>query len=265
MCQRVKSVAGPTADKACEKLPLSAGEKSQRLRAGAAVAAGDCTIWSGEDGVSNPAPAMPGRGAQLQLRHPHPVLRQPTKHSRARVPPPRRGRSKPTDPAGRRVAPSPRSGGFLAAPYKTAWAGGTLVVADRYYPSSKSCSACGTVKAKLSLAERTYTCGHCGLVADRDITAARNLAQLYPCGKREAQASHATSTRVAASGAETSRKAGAALAAPSPGQQNARGGAGSGRAAIRRTDTVRPAPANREADRPRQGRRTGTAASAAAA
>ena len=149
--------------------------------------------------------------------------------------------------------------------YKTAWAGGTLVVADRYYPSSKSCSACGTVKAKLSLAERTYTCEHCRLVADRNINAARNLAQLYPCGKREAQASHATSTRVAASGAETSRKAGAALAAPSPGQQNARGGAGSGRAATRRTNTVKPAPANREAGRPRQGRRTGTAASAAAA
>ena len=43
--------------------------------------------------------------------------------------------------------------------YKTAWAGGTLVVADRYYPPSKSCSACWTVKAKLSLAERYLDSG----------------------------------------------------------------------------------------------------------
>ena len=42
--------------------------------------------------------------------------------------------------------------------YKTTWNGGRLVVADRWYPSSKTCSGCGAVKTKLTLSERTYTC-----------------------------------------------------------------------------------------------------------
>jgi IS605 OrfB family transposase len=62
--------------------------------------------------------------------------------------------------------------------YKTGWNGGTLIVADRWYPSSKTCSGCGVVKAKLRLSERTYTCTTCSLALDRDINAARNLASL---------------------------------------------------------------------------------------
>ena len=62
--------------------------------------------------------------------------------------------------------------------YKTAWAGSSLVSADRFYPSSKTCSACGSVKAKLGLAERVFTCDNCGLVLDRDLNAALNLAQV---------------------------------------------------------------------------------------
>lgn len=62
--------------------------------------------------------------------------------------------------------------------YKTAWNGGTLIVADRWYPSSKTCSGCGVVKTKLRLSERTYVCTTCGLVLDRDENAARNLASL---------------------------------------------------------------------------------------
>jgi putative transposase len=62
--------------------------------------------------------------------------------------------------------------------YKTGWNGGRLVVADRWYPSSKTCSGCGAVKTKLVLSERTYTCTTCGLVLDRDVNAARNLAAL---------------------------------------------------------------------------------------
>jgi putative transposase len=62
--------------------------------------------------------------------------------------------------------------------YKTTWYGSRLVVADRFYPSSKTCSGCGWVKAKLPLAERTFTCEACGLVLDRDLNAARNLAKL---------------------------------------------------------------------------------------
>jgi putative transposase len=66
--------------------------------------------------------------------------------------------------------------------YKTAGQGGTLVVADRWYSSSKTCSGCGTVKAKLGLSERTYRCNACGLVEDRDVNAARNLLKLAASG-----------------------------------------------------------------------------------
>jgi putative transposase len=62
--------------------------------------------------------------------------------------------------------------------YKTVWRGGALIVADRWYPSSKTCSACTTVKAKLSLRDRVFECDACGLVIDRDENAARNLAAL---------------------------------------------------------------------------------------
>jgi putative transposase len=62
--------------------------------------------------------------------------------------------------------------------YKATWYGCRLVVADRFYPSSKTCSACGWVKAKLTLAERTFCCEVCGLWIDRDLNAARNLAKL---------------------------------------------------------------------------------------
>lgn len=53
-----------------------------------------------------------------------------------------------------------------------------MVVADRWYPSSKTCSGCGAVKAKLPLHVRTFQCDACGLVLDRDDNAARNLAAL---------------------------------------------------------------------------------------
>lgn len=62
--------------------------------------------------------------------------------------------------------------------YKTSWYGSNLLVAGRFYPSSKTCSDCQTVKPKLSLSERTFTCHTCGLTLDRDVNAARNLAQL---------------------------------------------------------------------------------------
>ncbi|MET0415765.1 MAG: IS607 family element RNA-guided endonuclease TnpB [Actinoplanes sp.] len=62
--------------------------------------------------------------------------------------------------------------------YKTGWNGGRLLVADRWYPSSKTCSGCGTVKAKLSLSDRKYECQACGLIIDRDHNAALNLAAL---------------------------------------------------------------------------------------
>lgn len=59
--------------------------------------------------------------------------------------------------------------------YKTARTGARLHVIDRWYPSSKTCSRCGTVKAKLSLSERVYHCEECGLSIDRDLNAAINI------------------------------------------------------------------------------------------
>jgi putative transposase len=62
--------------------------------------------------------------------------------------------------------------------YKSFWAGSALIEAGRFFPSSKICSGCGQVKAKLPLSERQYHCECCGIVLDRDVNAARNLAVL---------------------------------------------------------------------------------------
>ena len=59
--------------------------------------------------------------------------------------------------------------------YKAARTGAALRVVDRWYPSSKTCSNCGVVKAKLSLSERTFNCDACGLSMDRDLNAAINI------------------------------------------------------------------------------------------
>lgn len=80
----------------------------------------------------------------------------------------------------------------LMLTYKTAREGGTLVVVDRFYPSSKTCSECGAVKAKLALSERTFVCTACASVIDRDLNAAVNLAH---------QAAMAGSTPVTGRGA----------------------------------------------------------------
>jgi putative transposase len=64
--------------------------------------------------------------------------------------------------------------------YKTIWSGARLVQADPFFASSKTCSACGAARATLRLDERTFRCidDECGLVLDRDLNAARNLARL---------------------------------------------------------------------------------------
>jgi len=60
--------------------------------------------------------------------------------------------------------------------YKAEWYGATLVVAPRFFASTKTCSSCGWVWQAMTLAERVFACQHCGLVADRDTNAAANLA-----------------------------------------------------------------------------------------
>lgn len=63
--------------------------------------------------------------------------------------------------------------------YKTSWSDGSvLVAADRFYPSSKTCSECGTAKAKLALSERVFAREACGHEQDRDLNAALNLARM---------------------------------------------------------------------------------------
>ena len=95
--------------------------------------------------------------------------------------------------------------------YKTSWAGSALVAADRFYPSSKTCSECGTVKAKLSLSERVFACEACGHEQDRDINAASNLARM---AQLSAQA-EGLQCYVAAAGAET-RNARGGHVSPAP-------------------------------------------------
>ncbi|MFT8315855.1 MAG: transposase [Clostridium sp.] len=61
--------------------------------------------------------------------------------------------------------------------YKCEFYGIKFVEADKWYPSSKTCSECGHIKAKLSLSERTYICEECGAVIDRDFNASINLSR----------------------------------------------------------------------------------------
>ena len=74
--------------------------------------------------------------------------------------------------------------------YKAQWWGRTILWAGRFYPSSKRCSACGSVVALLPLSQRQFDCPPCAYQADRDHNAARNLAQ-WPmnvaCKQRETQ------------------------------------------------------------------------------
>lgn len=79
--------------------------------------------------------------------------------------------------------------------YKAAMRGGQVVVADRFYPSSKTCSDCGHKLDTLPLAVRSWTCPCCGTRHDRDVNAAINLKNL------------AVSSTVSACGEESSAHA----------------------------------------------------------
>lgn len=63
--------------------------------------------------------------------------------------------------------------------YKCRWYGSKLVVADRYFPSTKTCSSCGEVAGEITLSQRIFDCGGCGLRVDRDLNAAINLEKYY--------------------------------------------------------------------------------------
>jgi putative transposase len=80
--------------------------------------------------------------------------------------------------------------------YKATWSGSEVRVAERWYPSSKRCSGCGQVKGKLDLSERVYECDGCGLVIDRDLNAARNLAQVATARLHSSKSTVSSTERV---------------------------------------------------------------------
>ena len=75
--------------------------------------------------------------------------------------------------------------------YKTVWCGSELVVADRFFPSSRLCRHCGCINSELKLSDRTWTCD-CGAVLDRDLNAAINLKNLIVRAVRPKQAERQT-------------------------------------------------------------------------
>jgi putative transposase len=84
--------------------------------------------------------------------------------------------------ANRCLARSIMDGGFFELrrqlTYKAKLYGARVVVAGRWYPSSKTCSCCGVVKSTLALSQRMFGCDDCGFEAGRDHNAALNLASI---------------------------------------------------------------------------------------
>jgi putative transposase len=82
----------------------------------------------------------------------------------------------------RRLARSISDAGFgtfrRMLEYKAVLRGNTIIVAPRFFPSSKTCSCCGVIKDELSLNKRTFRCDECGFECDRDLNAALNLLHL---------------------------------------------------------------------------------------
>jgi len=87
--------------------------------------------------------------------------------------------------------------------YKAKWHGTHLVTIDRFYPSSKTCSACGSVKPQLSLSERTFICEDCGTVLDRDVNAAINIRNVAGSSLDTRNACGVGSSGMLATGCET--------------------------------------------------------------
>ena len=75
--------------------------------------------------------------------------------------------------------------------YKAQMCHKEIVIADRWYPSSKTCSCCGEKLKELDLSDRDWECPNCHTVHDRDANAAMNLRKLYFTGIDEV-AAHAT-------------------------------------------------------------------------
>lgn len=96
--------------------------------------------------------------------------------------------------------------------YKAAVRGGVVKVADRFFASSKTCSACGSVQEKLPLSVRQWTCPECGVVHDRDVNAAINLKNMAvsstvsACGEEGADRCRKTAVKPASVKQEASSR-----------------------------------------------------------
>ncbi|MGO8947529.1 MAG: RNA-guided endonuclease InsQ/TnpB family protein [Ktedonobacterales bacterium] len=103
--------------------------------------------------------------------------------------------------------------------YKAAWYGARVFFADRWEPSSKRCSGCGWVDDDLTLSDRIFHCEQCGLVLDRDLNAAINLAQLAgsspdslnACGAASSGAKHTPRVKLTAKKQEPNAEHGASI------------------------------------------------------
>jgi putative transposase len=91
--------------------------------------------------------------------------------------------------------------------YKAGMRGSTVIVADRWFPSSKICSACGCVQKEMPLSIRHWECPNCGTKHDRDVNAAINLKN------------YAVSSTVSACGGEGSGLGGITNVKPAPKKQ----------------------------------------------
>ncbi len=69
--------------------------------------------------------------------------------------------------------------------YKSDWSSKELVMADRFFASSKTCSNCGVKKNKILISQRVFKCSNCGLEMDRDLNAAKTLAKYSPTSELE--------------------------------------------------------------------------------
>jgi putative transposase len=106
--------------------------------------------------------------------------------------------------------------------YKQAWRGGQVMLADRWFASTRTCSGCGRVKDRVGLAERLFCCDACGLAMDRDRNAAANLAAWAERQHAQAPARQAGGRAINAAGGEDVRHCrGNERTVPSEGGTNA--------------------------------------------
>jgi putative transposase len=103
--------------------------------------------------------------------------------------------------------------------YKAARAGRRLIVIDRFYPSSKTCSECGHLLADLPLSTRAWNCSACGTRHDRDVNAAKNILAaglaVSACG---ADVRHPGTSRVPSAVKQEPRRATAGIPVPQGGE-----------------------------------------------